>query len=119
MTWQKGNSTGLLGRLDHDDGDREAANDAVAAQEVLAERRVVERELADDGAARGDAFEKLLVLGRVEPREARAEHGHRAAARLRERALVRAAVDAARAARDDLMPRVASWPPSPAARRVP
>jgi len=78
----------------------EPGDDAVAAREVVAERRRAERQLADEGAVRGDAMRQVEVAARIDPVEPRADDRDRAG-RGFERSFVRRAVDAEREPRDD------------------
>ena len=94
----------LQRRLDDQRAAREAGDDAVAAREVLRQRRRAERELADDeavrprcGARARDAASDRRDRGRC--RRRRSSH-----AGALERAFVRRAVDAEREARDDRQP---------------
>jgi hypothetical protein len=90
----------LPGGFDHDDGEREAADDAVTLRKIRRQRRGAGGKLADQRAALADAQGELRMFGRINDVDAATEHGHGDAAGL-EGAQVRRRIHAARHAADD------------------
>src|SRR2546425_12457427 len=66
--------------LDNERAEREAADDAVAAREVLGERRAARREFRHQHAVLADARGERRVLGRIDAIKAGTEDRHREAA---------------------------------------
>ena len=84
----------LLRRLDHDDGQRESADQTIPHRKVVRQRRGAGRIFADDEAGLSDLRGERLVLRRIDVVHARAEH--RDGSTGRERAAMCSGIDAAR-----------------------
>ncbi len=92
---------GLQPGFDHQGAQCEAGNDPVAPWKMIRARRRARREFADQRAVRRDPLGQRVMLARVDPIRAGADHRHRRGARL-QRCHVGGAVDAVgHAAGDD------------------
>jgi hypothetical protein len=85
--------TGPLGCLHHDDTERDAGDQAVAAREILAAWRKTWRAFGDEQATLADRRLQLFILRRIDDVDAAGEHGDGA---VFERGAMRRGVDAAR-----------------------
>lgn len=110
--------------LDHDDGPRQTADDAIAQGKMKRSRQRAERQLAHDRAALDHFLRQPTVLRGIDPVDSTSEHPDRGTARV-ESAAMGLGVDAAGETRDDRDPRareiegeLASDPPSRAGRRA-
>lgn len=81
-----------LGRLDHDDAERDPRDQPIAAGKILSPRSEAGRPLADEKAALADRPLQVIILGRIDDVDAAGEHGDGA---MLERRKMRRRIDAA------------------------
>ena len=84
--------------LDHDDAERRARDQAVAAGKIVGARHMAERHFGNRAALIEQGGEQILMLRRIDPVVAAGQHRDRAAF---DRGAMRGLIDAARQARDD------------------
>ena len=84
--------------LDHDDAERRARDQAIAAGKIVGARHMAERHFGNRAALIEQGGEQVAMLRRIDPVVAAGQHGDRAAS---DRRAMRGLIDAARQPGDD------------------